>query len=107
MGYITVAQLISKRKNRRKRVVPMGIKIGSMSIRFVSVIVISILALFYLAQSNQVATRGYLINELEQKQTQLVELNERLSVEAVRFQSLKNIKSNVSKLDLVPIDQID
>lgn len=76
----------------RKRTIGRNIKIGPLSLSFVTIIILAALSLFYLAQSAQSATKNYTVMNLEQKQSKLEDENKRLEVEAVRLQSLNEIK---------------
>lgn len=78
------------------------IKIGPLSLQFLTVILLAVLALFYLAQSTQSATRNYQLQELQDKQNKLTQENERLEVEAVRLKSLNEIKNTTQSSNLEP-----
>jgi len=62
-------------------------------------------ALFYLAQSTQSATKRYTVRELELKKEDMQKDKERLSIEATRLQSLQEIQGSVEKLGLQPSGQ--
>lgn len=78
----------------RKRTIGREIKIGPLSLSFVTVIILAAMALFYLAQSTQGATKNYQIQELQDKKTQLQDETKRLEVEAVRLKSINEIKKS-------------
>ena len=77
----------------RKRTISRELKIGPLSLSFVTIIILAGLSLFYLAQSTQSATNNYKVRELEDKKTQLQEESKRLEVEAVRLKSINEIKN--------------
>lgn len=86
----------------RKRTIDREIKIGPLSIQFVIIIILAALALLYLAQSTQSATKNYQIRELEDKKSQLEVENQRLEIETVRLKSLNEIKNSVKDQNLEP-----
>ena len=84
----------------RKRTIGRELKLGPLSVSFVMIVVLSALALFYLAQSTQSATNNYKIRELEDKKTLLNEENKRMEVEAVRLKSINEIKKSTENGNL-------
>ncbi len=83
--------------NFRSRTINSSVSIGPLTLKFITVIVIAALCILYLAQSTQGATQNYKVREMEQKQAELEKENERLDVEAVRLQALKNVDSDKDK----------
>ncbi len=88
--------------NSRKHTIGREIKIGPLSLQFVTIIFLAILALFYLAQSTQSATRNYKLQELEDQKNKLEQENQRLEIESVRLKSLNEIKNGTQSLNLEP-----
>lgn len=84
----------------RKRTIGREIKIGPLSLQFVSVIILAGLALLYLAQSTQGASRNYKIRELESKKIELQAENERLEIESSRLKSLNEIKNKSEEMKM-------
>lgn len=84
----------------RKRTINREIKIGPLSIQFVVIIILAALALLYLAQSTQGATKNYQIRELEDQKTKLNSEIDRLDIESVRLKSLNEIKNKAEELKL-------
>jgi len=84
----------------RKRTIGREVKIGPVSLSFVSIIILAALALFYLAESTQGATKNYQVRELEDQKTQLVQEQQRLEVESVRLKSLSEIKQSTENGNL-------
>ncbi len=90
----------NKRENNfRKRTVTKDISVGPLTLRFITVIIIAALCILYLAQSTQGATENYQLREMEQTKKEIEKENERLGVEAVRLQALKDIDVNRDKKD--------
>ena len=68
------------------------LKLGPISVRFVTVAILIIAALFYLAQTTQSATKNYRLRELDEQKSKLQDENDRLEAEATRLKSLSEIK---------------
>jgi len=83
------------------------IKIGSVSLTFVTIIIACLLALLYLAFSNQVAAKVYKINSLEERKSNLLLENENLQVEAARLQSIKELENTINEKELVPTNEVN
>ncbi|MFH1749661.1 MAG: hypothetical protein ABH837_02085 [bacterium] len=77
-------------------------KFGPMSLRIIAVVVLTMLALLYLAQSQAGVTKGYEIKDLETQKAQIIEKNEELNIHASKLRSIKNIQIDLKKLELVP-----
>lgn len=95
-----------RRETRRKTINPAGIKVGPVTLCFVTIILLCLTSLFYLAQANTIATKGYEIRELEEKLATLKEKNKKLELKAAELQSVKNIEEGVKHLNMVPIDKV-
>ena len=67
-----------------------------------TVVLLALAALFYLAQSSESATKRYKVFELEQEQSKLNEENEWLKTESLRLKSLQELKTTSESLDLQP-----
>lgn len=91
----------------RRKTLGRTLKVGPVSLRFVTVIIISLLALFYLAQTQLSATKGYQIRTLEEKKEKLLLENERLELEAARLKSISNIKNAADELQMIPATQVN
>lgn len=91
----------------RKAAFKPQVKIGKKSIGFITIVLFLVLSLFYLAQANQIATKGYEIRALEQKKADALEQQERLEVEAARLRSIKQIEANAENLKMVPATEIN
>lgn len=91
----------------RKSAFTPQVKVGKRSLGFITVVLILILSLFYLAQANQIATKGYEIRKLEDKKVQEMEKQDRLNIEAARLKSVKEIQNNANNLQMVPATEIN
>jgi len=101
-----------RRKNRinnksyRATYTKKSIRLGPVSLGFITVILFSLLSLFYLAQSNQITTKGYILRELELEKAKILSENERLQVEAARLESLNKISEKAEELSMVPVGEL-
>jgi cell division protein FtsL len=91
----------------KKRTVKSELKIGPVSLTFIAIIIVCVLALFYLSQSNQAAIKGYEIKKLEDKQAQLISEKEQLDVEVASLKSIKQIENNSEINNMVPSKQLN
>jgi hypothetical protein len=83
-----------------------GLKMGPVSLGFITVLIFSLVSLFYLAQSNQITTKGYALQELEQQKDKILSENERLQVEAARLESLNKAVSKAKELSMAPTKEL-
>ena len=75
-----------------------------------SVVVVSLTFIVtgaYLIQINQTATKGYQIENLEDRLSRLNEENKKLKLTQMELQSMANILEQVPKLNLVAADNIE
>ncbi len=88
----------------RKRTVKKDFKVGPTSIKFITITLFALAALFYLSQSAQGASQKYQIMQLSQTHQDLESKTKDLEVEAARLKSLDTIKKSTQNSGLVPID---
>jgi len=84
----------------RKRTINRVVHVGPLSLRFITLIMFAAIALFYLAQSTQSATKNYAVRGLEINKEELTKEKERLQIEATRLKSLTAIDQDLDKLNL-------
>ncbi len=82
-------------------------KIGPVSLNFLTITIICLLALFYLIQSQQSSVKGYQIKDLEEEKQAAVEKNEGLQVKAAQLKSIENIKNAADSLEMVPSTELN
>lgn len=97
-----ITQSKSSELGIRKRSFARSASIGPTSMRVVSIVLFALLALFYLAQSTQGATRNYAIQDLESKKKDIEAAKEDLSVQALRLKSLQEVQNKAKELGLEP-----
>ena len=71
-----------------------------MSIKFITIALLAIAALFYLAESSQASSQKYKIMQLQDTKSQLEADGKDLEVEAARLKSLNEIKNSSQVLGL-------
>ena len=96
----------SIKKNKRAKTVRHNFRIGPVSLCFVSLTILCLVSLFYLAQSNQIATKGYEISTLEKKLEETDESNRRLELRAAELQAVKSVEQSAQHLNMVPIEKM-
>lgn len=88
----------------RKRTVKKELKIGPVSLKFITIALIAVGALFYLAQSTQASANKYKIMQLNENKATVEAQSKDLEVQAARLKSLNEIKSSSDSLGLVGTD---
>ncbi len=88
----------------RKRTIGTSFKIGPISLKFITIVLLAIAALFYLAQSTQASTFKYKIMELEEQKNKTQTDVRQLEVESARLKSLSEIQNSAKNLNLEPTD---
>ena len=87
---------------RRKRTIAQVLSLGPVSTKVIGVVLLALLALFYLAQSTQSATNNYAIQNLQDRRTNLEASKDELAAEAMRLKSLESISAKAQELKLEP-----
>ncbi len=84
----------------RKRTIIQTLSLGPVMSKVIGITLLSLLALFYLAQSTQSATRNYTIQNLEDQKKELQAAKDDLTVEAMRLKSLQTIQNSAEEMKL-------
>ena len=84
----------------RKRTVKKELKVGPVSLKFITLAIIAVGALFYLAESAQGSTQKYQIMQLQGQKAQIEAQTKDLELEAVRLKSLNEIKNSTQNMGL-------
>jgi hypothetical protein len=103
-GLMLISRSNSWEVGTRKRTVKKELKIGPVSVKFITIALLALGALFYLAQSSQGASEKYQIMQLSESNQNLVDQTKDLQVEAARLKSLDQVKKSTQNSNLVPID---
>jgi len=89
-------------EGKRKRTIAQVLSLGPMSTKIIGVVLIALLSLFYLGQTIQSSTKGYAVQNLEDRKETLEATKDELSVEATRLKSLQEVESKAEELNLEP-----
>lgn len=87
----------------RKRTIRTEFKVGPVSLKFITIALLAVAALFYLAQSAQSSTFKYKIMELEDQKSKVETDVNQLEVESARLKSLTEIKNSTQAMNLEPV----
>jgi len=91
--------------NVRKRTLSQKIEVGMTSLVFVTIILVALISLVYLAHSNRNATKGYALKSLELRRSHLLTENEVWDMQIAQVKSLQSIQSDPKILSMVKADQ--
>lgn len=98
--YLTITN--TNKQGIRKQTLSRKIKTGPVTLTIITMILICLLSLFYLAQLFDSSTKGYEMHELQKKVEELRELNRKLEIEVAELKSYKHIEEEAKKLNMVP-----
>ena len=85
----------------RKKTISSNFKIGPVSLKFITIALIAVAALFYLSQSTQASTFKYSIMDLEEQKDKIQTDVKQLELESARLKSLNQIEENAAALNLI------
>ena len=91
---------------RCKKKIKNKIFISKVTLGFVTVCLVCLMGLFYLAQANQTAAKGYQIRNCEEKIEELRAMNQKLKVEAAELQSVNRLQEAKEKFNLVETSKV-
>ncbi len=98
--YLTITSSNTSRGGVRKQTLPKKIRTGPVTLTIITLILVCLLSLFYLAQLFDSSTKGYQMHDLEKKVEELRDANTKLQVEAAGLKSYKNIEEEARKLNM-------
>lgn len=102
---ITSGQTIIK-QNKSENIFSQ-LKLGPASVKLLTIVLFIALALFYLAQTTQGATKTYEINNLNNEKTGLDAEKEQLEIEASKAKALQKIDESATANQLQPVKEIE
>jgi len=102
-GLMLITKSNSWEEGTRKRTIGQEVKLGPLTLKFATIALIAVAALFYLAQSTQGAAQKYQIMQLDEARGELQAKSKELEVEAARLKSLNEIKKSAQ--DLEPVQE--
>ena len=89
----------------RKRTLSQKIEVGMNSLVFVTIALVILISLGYLAHSNSNATKGYALKNLELRRSRLMTENEVWDMQIAEVKALQNIQSDPEIASMVKADQ--
>jgi hypothetical protein len=106
MSIVSLSSTQALRSRRSMSYSSRELALGPVSLASMTIVLGFVLSLFYLSQSNRIATRGYALTGLTNEQSVLRAEHNRLEIEAARLQSIEGIKSKVAQDgSMVPVTQ--
>lgn len=93
---------MSVRRNQNLYRTGTKLQLGPISVGFVMIALITLLALLYLTQITKTSVYGYKLSELTQKQQKLSLAKQELEIEAARLQAVQTIQNAPAVAKLVP-----
>jgi len=103
--YLTLTNSSITKLGRKKKALSYSFSVGPISLKFILIILLCVLGIFFVIQSNQSSLRGYKIRDLEDRKDRLMTENERLNIEVARLKSLAVLENK--DLNLVKPQKID
>ena len=105
--YMSAALFIEKKAadSMRKRTLSQKIEVGMNSLVFVTIALVILISLGYLAHSNSNATKGYALKNLELRRSRLMTENEVWDMQIAEVKALQNIQSDPEIASMVKADQ--
>jgi len=98
------------KKQNSKRIFPKGfsktVKINFRIFNATLISLIIVIGVASLVQINSLAVKGYQIKDLQNRINELKEVGENLQLDALKLQSMDNIKNKVSSLDMVAVGEV-
>ena len=93
--------------NLLKRTTQAQVSLGPLTVKLLAILVIALLSVFYLFQSNASATKSYMVSDLEKKHEDLTAENEKLQYEAERLKSLAKSQEKAREKGMVQVESIE
>ena len=90
---------------RKKTIRSQPARVGRVTLNFILVVLICALGVLYIFEVNNVATKGFVIMDLEKKVQELKDSNENLKIREAELKSMYNIEERTKELNMtVPAD---
>lgn len=99
---MSTATAVYARRNQNLYREPARLKLGPVSVSFVSIATISVLALLYLTQITKTNLYGYKVSELKAQRDKILAVKQDLEVESARLQSIQSIQNAPTVSKMIP-----
>lgn len=93
-------------EGKRVATIKRKLKLGPISLNFVTLIIIALITLFYLAQTQMSTGKKSQIRDLVKEKRELQRDLASLEVEAAKARSMVNLEKKLTELNMVPIKKI-
>lgn len=105
MPAITFFKPTTRPKNPKQRygIMP-KIQMGPATLGVITIVIIFLMSLLYLAQANSTATKGYEIEREQEKIDKLNSQSEKLELEMAQLRSTKQLDNLPQQLNLKPLE---
>jgi hypothetical protein len=88
----------------RKKTLSQKVEVGMTSLVFVTIVLVAVISLVYLAHANRNATKGYALKSLELRRSYLLTENEVWDMQIAQVKSLQSIQSDPKITSMVKAD---
>lgn len=105
MSSILITNSGTTKKGFKKKTLAQKVHIGANSLIIFIVSLICVISLIYLVHSNQTATKGYILKELQREKNDLAIENEIWDMKISRARSLSSLQNNSYVSDMVRADE--
>lgn len=105
MARLVITNSSEVRQGFRKKALRTHLRLGSVSLIFTLAVLIAVLSVLQLLHANRVATRGYIIRNLEIEKAQVLNDNQILKMQVARAKSLTSIIKNETTMRMVEVTQ--
>lgn len=90
----------------RRRTISPALKIGDVSVKFLTIVILSVLAMFYLIQSQLSTNKNQEIKSLQTQKEDLVKQSEDLQIQSNQFKSITGIEESAQKMGMVQVTNV-
>ncbi len=91
----------------RKKTLSQKIEFGKTSLTFLTIILVAMVSLVYLAHANKSATKGYVLKELQQEQVVLLKKLEVVDMQIAEATSLQKLDGDAVVASMITADGYD
>lgn len=107
--YMSSALFIENKTSRavRKKTLSQKIEFGKTSLTFLTIILVAMVSLVYLAHANKSATKGYVLKELQQEQVVLLKKLEVVDMQIAEATSLQKLDGDAVVASMITADGYD
>jgi len=107
--YMSSALFIENKTSRavRKKTLSQKIEFGKTSLTFLTIILVAVVSLVYLAHANKSATKGYVLKELQQEEVILARDLEVVEMQIAEATSLQTLSLDAGLASMITAENYD